>query len=101
LAQYSRGIIYVDEGAKKALLNRKALLAIGIKGFDGVFKKGDIVSISDEQGIMIGKGKVQYDSKELKNIIGKKKQRSHKNRRYLYHTHIKNFLYISFYLKRG
>ncbi|AEF18851.1 MULTISPECIES: glutamate 5-kinase [unclassified Hydrogenobaculum] len=72
LAQYSKGIIYIDEGAKKALLNRKALLAIGIKGFDGVFKKGDIVSISDEQGIMIGKGKVQYDSKELKNIIGKK-----------------------------
>lgn len=72
LAQYSKGIIYVDEGAKKAISNRKALLAIGIKGFDGVFKKGDIVSIVDEQQILVGKGKIQYDSKELKNIIGKK-----------------------------
>ena len=72
LAQYPKGIIYIDEGAKKAISNRKALLAIGIKGFDGVFKKGDIVSIVDEQNIMVGKGKIQYDSKELKNIIGKK-----------------------------
>ncbi|GAB6078702.1 glutamate 5-kinase [Hydrogenobaculum acidophilum] len=72
LAQYPKGIIYVDEGAKKAISNRKALLAIGIIGYDGIFKKGDIVSIVDEQNIMVGKGKVQYDSKELKNIIGKK-----------------------------
>ncbi len=72
LASYSKGIIYVDEGAKKALLSRKALLAIGIKSFDGNFKKGDIVSILDTQNILIGKGKVQYSSKELKNIIGTK-----------------------------
>ncbi len=72
LAQYSKGIIYIDKGAKEAISNRKALLAIGLRGFDGVFKKGDIVSIVDEQNIMVGKGKIQYDSKELKNIIGKK-----------------------------
>lgn len=72
LASHPKGIIYVDEGAKKALLNRKALLAIGIKRFDGIFRKGDIVSISDEQEFIIGKGKINYSSSELKSIIGTK-----------------------------
>ncbi len=72
LASHPKGIIYIDEGAKKALLNRKALLAIGIKGFDGIFKKGDIVNISDEQNFIIGKGRVEYSSSELKSIIGSK-----------------------------
>ena len=63
----SEGKIIVDAGAKKALLNKKSLLASGIKNIEGNFKSKDIVEIND-----FAKGLSNYSSRDLKKIKGKK-----------------------------
>lgn len=66
------GEIYVDEGAKDALLFRgKSLLPAGIYDVKGNFRKGDVVEVFSENGL-IGKGKVLYSSDELIKMMGKR-----------------------------
>ena len=67
-----RGIIYVDDGAVKALKSRKSLLPAGVVYVEGSFSRGDIVSISDREGNILGKGKTSFSSDELIKIKGKK-----------------------------
>lgn len=59
------GAIVVDAGALKALQNHKSLLAVGIKSIVGSFKKGDVVSIFDEEKVPHGTGLVAYGSQRL------------------------------------
>ncbi len=66
-----KGILYIDEGAKRAILNGKSLLAVGIKSFEGKFDRGDTVTVADAEGTPIAKGKVNFSSEELKKILGK------------------------------
>jgi len=71
---FARGAVTVNEGAKDALLGEKAssLLMVGITKVHGSFKKGDIVSILDEDNNRIGLGKSQYDSKKTEQHLGEK-----------------------------
>ncbi|MCX8065326.1 MAG: glutamate 5-kinase [Candidatus Hydrogenedentes bacterium] len=67
-----KGKIFIDEGAKNALLKKgSSLLPVGISTAEGNFKKGDCVSIyySNEE---IGRGIVNIDIKNLMKIKGKK-----------------------------
>jgi glutamate 5-kinase len=75
--QFARGIVYVNKGAKEALLAEKAssLLLIGVVKVEGNFRKGDIIRIFDEKGSQIGIGKSQYDSKKAEQNIGEKKSK--------------------------
>lgn len=67
----TQGEIIVDEGAKKALLERNgSLLAIGVKGARGEWARGGVVSILDEGGILLAKGISNYSSKELELFKG-------------------------------
>lgn len=64
-----QGELKIDEGAKKALItNGKSLLAIGITEVVGEFDKGDLVLITDSGGNEIGRGLVNYSSKEIEKI---------------------------------
>lgn len=65
-----KGVIYVDNGAKKALSDRKSLLSVGITGVKGVFDINDIVEISSGNDV-IAKGIVNYTSETIENIKGK------------------------------
>jgi len=67
-----KGKIFVDEGAKQALLNKKSLLAVGIVKLEGEFKKGDIVSVLDTKNNEFSRGKVELDSNQIQNIKGKR-----------------------------
>ena len=71
---FAKGEIYINTGAKEALLGEKAtsLLAVGISKIEGDFKKGDIVRIFDENKQSVGVGKVAYSSKKLQEAIGRK-----------------------------
>ncbi len=71
---FTKGVVVVNEGAKKALFDIKAnsLLLIGVVEIKGFFKKGDVISIADEQGNQLGLGKSQYDSDEARELAGKK-----------------------------
>lgn len=63
--------LIVDEGAAKALLSRGSLLPVGIKKVLGEFRRGDVITIKHRQK-SIGVGIVEYDSRDVQKIIGKK-----------------------------
>lgn len=67
-----KGKIIIDEGAKKALMNKKSLLASGIVAINGKFEYGDTVQIFDKEGNEIGRGLVNYNNEQLELIKGKK-----------------------------
>jgi len=71
---FAKGEIHINANAVKALSGEKAtsLLPVGITAVKGEFEKDDIVRILDEKNQSIGLGKVSYDSKKTRELIGKK-----------------------------
>ena len=71
---FAKGEIHINANAAKALSANKAnsLLPVGIIDVKGEFEKDDIVRILDEKGLPVGVGKVSYDNKKTKELIGKK-----------------------------
>jgi len=72
LGKRPKGIIYVDEGASVAIRNNKSLLASGIINFEGEFDYGDTVKVYDPLNNEIARGLINYNSKQLGLIMGKK-----------------------------
>jgi len=69
----SKGMIYLDEGATRALrVHGKSLLPSGVMKVEGEFNIGDAVSCLTEEGKKIAKGLTNYSSQELMRIKGKK-----------------------------
>lgn len=65
------GSITVNSGAKEAILeNQKSLLSIGIIDVQGEFKRGEIVSILDENEVEIARGMSNYSSSDIEKIKG-------------------------------
>lgn len=67
-----KGKISIDDGATHALRDKgKSLLASGIVSVEGIFSKGDIVSISGKgNGAIIARGLTNYSSAEIEKIKG-------------------------------
>lgn len=65
-----KGKIIVDEGAKKALIDKKSLLSVGVVALDGSFECGDVVSVTDKGTCEFARGKVCFSSKTLDRIKG-------------------------------
>lgn len=64
--------VKVNDGAKKALIEKKAsLMPIGIIEIINSFKKGDVIGILDRDGKEFSKGITNYSSKECELVIGK------------------------------
>lgn len=61
-----KGRILVDEGALRALRKNKSLLPSGIRGVEGVFNAGDVVSINGE-----AKAVPAFNSSEIEHLMGK------------------------------
>lgn len=67
------GIIYVDDGAKKALKERgTSLLPSGITQISGEFERGAIVGIADHSGAIFAKGISNYSSIFINRVKGLK-----------------------------
>lgn len=67
-----RGAVYVDEGAKVALLDKgKSLLPVGITMVEGTFSKGSVIEIRDQSGIGFAKGIAQMESAAIDTVKGK------------------------------
>ena len=61
--------IKIDAGAIKAITDgNSSVLPAGVVGPSGCFKRGDIVSISDEDGVVVAAGITNYASKDLLQI---------------------------------
>lgn len=67
-----KGTICVDDGAMHALTEKgKSLLASGIVSVEGVFHKGDTISICGKgKGAIIARGLTNYSSEEIERIKG-------------------------------
>jgi glutamate 5-kinase len=66
------GTIVVDDGAARALIDTTAnLLPVGIKKIDGVFKRGEIIAIVQQNGMKIAHGMTNYSSDDLRRISGR------------------------------
>lgn len=65
------GKLIVNYGAKKAIVEKESsLLAIGLVEVRHEFKKGEVVSILDENEREIARGIVNYNSEDCKKITG-------------------------------
>ena len=65
-----KGEIIIDDGAKRALVNGKSLLAAGIKKVSGKFSKGDHIKILDIKRKEFARGLSSFSSEEVYKIIG-------------------------------
>ena len=65
-----KGELIIDDGAKKALINGKSLLAAGIKKVSGNFKKGDHIKILDSRRKEFARGLSSFSSEEINKIMG-------------------------------
>lgn len=69
----ARGRIFIDEGAKTALVEEgKSLLPSGVTQVEGDFALGDPVTCVDPAGNPIAKGLVNYSADEIRKIMGLK-----------------------------
>ena len=48
-----------------------SLLAVGLTRVDGGFTSGEVLDIVGPDGVLIGRGEVNYDSATLEGMIGK------------------------------
>lgn len=78
-AKETRGTVTVDEGAKRALTEQgTSLLPVGIVEVAGDFSEGDAVEIvcaAAGGAKAVGKGIVNYNAAELRQIVGMKSER--------------------------
>ena len=66
-----KAALVVNEGARRALVERKAsLLAAGVTEVRGAFERGDVVSVIDEREQEFARGMVNYSSDEARRITG-------------------------------
>ena len=66
-----QGEIHLDKGATRAILSRgKSILPIGITSVNGTFSKGASVEIKSDTNQSLGKGLVNYSSKDVACIMG-------------------------------
>jgi glutamate 5-kinase len=67
-----RGRLYLDPGAVRAVVDRRAsLLPAGITAVDGRFAAGDPVDLVDHGGRTVARGLVNYDATELPGLLGR------------------------------
>lgn len=65
------GRVQVDEGARKALLNRKSLLSVGVTEVLRSFEKGEVFDIIDIDGWVFAVALAKMDSEE---VVAKEKK---------------------------
>jgi glutamate 5-kinase len=66
-----KGAIVVDEGAAKALREKRtSLLPAGVKEVQGAFERGDAVNVVDASGTRVACGITNYSASEVTAIRG-------------------------------
>jgi glutamate 5-kinase len=72
-ASRPRGRVLLDAGAVRAVRERHAsLLAAGVTGITGDFLADDPVELVGPDGVVVARGLVAYDARELPDLLGRK-----------------------------
>jgi len=66
------GTVRVDKGCEDALRGGASLLAAGVVGLSGAFRRGDLVSIVSLGGKPVAQGLSEYSSDEVQAIAGRR-----------------------------
>mgnify|MGYP001179567829 CR=1 FL=1 len=67
-----KGALLLDDGAVRAVVNRRAsLLAAGVTGVTGTFTAGDPVDLAGPDGVPVARGLVNFDSAEVPALVGR------------------------------
>ena len=72
--QRMRGALVIDEGCAGALAKGGSLLASGVTGVEGAFRRGDPIGVRDEQGRPVAQGLAEYGSAEIARIMGRRSE---------------------------
>lgn len=74
---FEKGAVIINEGAVKALRTLKAasVLPVGITKIEGEFRKGDLITIYDENKRQIGLGIAQYNDELARERLGKQREK--------------------------
>jgi glutamate 5-kinase len=66
-----KGMVVLDDGAVKVLRESgRSLLPVGITAVKGAFRRGDLVTCTDQKGREIARGLINYSSEETEKIKG-------------------------------
>lgn len=66
-----RGSLVLDDGAVAVLRESgKSLLAVGVRSVNGNFERGEVVACTDVNGREIGRGLINYNAEETRQIMG-------------------------------
>jgi glutamate 5-kinase len=69
------GRLVLDAGAQEAVQRQgRSLLAIGVRRVEGIFQKGDVISLCGEEGQEFARGLINYGSEEMRRIAGQAKE---------------------------
>jgi glutamate 5-kinase len=67
----TRGKLVIDSGAARALRKQNcSLLPGGIREVEGKFQRGDVVTIYDDKGTLLGCGITNYGAGDIHTIQG-------------------------------
>ncbi|UGY91399.1 glutamate 5-kinase [Streptomyces gobiensis] len=71
-ASTPRGALILDDGAVEAVIERRtSLLPAGIERVEGDFSAGDPVELRDTTGRAVARGLVNFDAKEIPQLLGR------------------------------
>ncbi|AVV42636.1 glutamate 5-kinase [Streptomyces sp. ID05-04B] len=71
-ASTPQGSLTLDDGAVRAVVERRtSLLPAGIASVEGEFSAGDPVELRDTRGRAVARGLVNFDAKEIPQLIGR------------------------------
>ncbi|MFH0881197.1 MAG: glutamate 5-kinase [Lentisphaerota bacterium] len=69
----AQGALLVDDGARAAIAAKgRSLLPIGVRDVEGEFDAGTVVNVQTLQGKVFARGLVEFSSKEIRLIQGRK-----------------------------
>jgi len=68
---YPEGKIYIDDGCKARLSNKRvSILPVGIIAVMGEFKKGSLIDVLDKDNKLVARGVTNYSSEVISAILG-------------------------------
>ncbi|MBT0994688.1 glutamate 5-kinase [Cellulomonas sp. DKR-3] len=71
-AASTRGRLQLDEGAVRAVVERRtSLLPAGVTGVEGTFEAGEPVDLVAPDGRVVGRGLVAFSSEEVPTLLGR------------------------------
>lgn len=68
---HPEGVLVIDDGAENALSKGNSLLPVGVVSVKGEFSRGDLVTIENNAGLLIGRGLSAYNALDANKILGR------------------------------